>query len=260
VAGALLAYGTTKLLAGLPPAILVPLAIAAAMLGGALWAMIAGVLKAWFNVDEIIVTVLLNYIMLYLLSFLLMGPWRDPAGFFAQTPALADSVQLPLIFRGSRLHVGFALSLLMAVAVYVLLWKTSLGFEFRAIGSNRTAARFQGFNVGRLLILVMVLSGALAGLAGGSELIGLAHRLRMDISVGYGYTGIIIALLGRLTPVGTVLAAVFFGALVNGATRIQVETGVPVALIDAIQGIVLLFLLTSDALSRYQIKRTHHAK
>jgi simple sugar transport system permease protein len=143
--------------------------------------------------------------------------------------------------------------------VYVLLWKTPLGFEIRAIGSNRTAAKFQGLNAERLLVVVMLMSGALAGLAGGSELIGLHHRLRMDISVGYGYTGIIIALLGRLHPAGTVLAAIFFGALVNGATRIQIETGVPVALINAIQGIVLLFLLTSDALSRFQIRRVRDA-
>jgi general nucleoside transport system permease protein len=259
VAGALAAYGMTRLLAGLPPALIVIAAILGAMAGGALWGGIAGVLKARFNVDEIIVTVLLNYIMAYLLSFLLMGPWRDPSGYFAQTSLLSDGVELPLLISKSRLHLGFAFALLMAVAVYVLLWKTPLGFEIRAIGSNRVAARFQGLNAERLLVLVMLISGALAGLAGGSELIGLHHRLRMDISVGYGFTGIIIALLGRLHPAGTVLAAIFFGALVNGATRIQVATGVPVALIDAIQGIVLLFLLTSDALSRYQIRRTHHA-
>jgi ABC-type uncharacterized transport system permease subunit len=259
VSGALAAYGMTRLLAGLPPPIIVTAAILAAAAGGAVWGGIAGVIKARFNVDEVIVTVLLNYIMVYLLSFLLMGPWRDPSGFFAQTSSLADGVQLPLIFSNSRLHFGFALALVMAAAVYVLLWKTPLGFEIRAIGSNRTAAKFQGLNVEWLVVVVMLMSGALAGLAGGSELIGLHHRLRMDISVGYGYTGIIIALLGRLHPAGTVLAAVFFGALVNGATRIQIDTGVPVALIDAIQGVVLLFLLASDALSHYRIRRIHHA-
>ena len=146
-----------------------------------------------------------------------MGPWRDPSGFFAQTTALPDAAQLPLIFSKYRLHLGFPIALLIAVAVYVLLFKTPLGFEIRAIGSNRTAAKFQGLNAERLIVLVMLLSGALAGLAGGTELIGLHHRLRMDISVGYGFTGIIIALLGRLHPAGTVLAAIFFGALVNGA-------------------------------------------
>lgn len=259
VAGALAAYGVTRLFGGLAPVLLIPGAIAAAMLGGALWGGIAGVLKARFNVDEIIVTVLLNYIMAYLLSFLLLGPWRDPAGYFAQTPLLPAGAELPLLFAKSRLHLGFGIALLMAVAVYILLWKTPLGFEIRALGSNRTAARFQGLHTEKLLVLVMLMSGALAGLSGGAELIGLHHRLRLDISVGYGYTGIIIALLGRLHPAGTVLAAVFFGALVNGATRIQIETGVPVALIDAIQGIVLLFLLTSDAVSHYQIRRTPHA-
>jgi general nucleoside transport system permease protein len=260
IAGALAAYGATRLLAGLPSGVLVTGAIAAAILAGALWAGIAGVLKARFNVDEIIVTVLLNYIMAYLLSFLLMGPWRDPSGFFAQTSVIPEAAYLPLLFPKFRLHLGFPIALLLAVAVYVLLWKTSLGFEIRAIGSNRTAAKFQGLNAERLIILVMLLSGALAGLAGGTELIGLHHRLRMDISVGYGFTGIIIALLGRLHPAGTVLVAIFFGALVNGATRIQIDTGVPGALIYAIQGIVLLFLLTSDALSRYQIRRVRHAR
>lgn len=255
VAGALAAYGTTKLFADLAPIVLTVLAVAGAVVAGALWGGIAGVLKAKFNVDEIIVTVLLNYVMTYLLSFLLMGPWRDPSGYFAQTSRLPEGVNLPLIFAKSRLHLGFLLALLMAVAVYVLLWKTPLGFEIRAIGSNRNAARFQGLHTDRLLVLVMLISGALAGLSGGAELIGLHHRLRMDISAGYGYTGIIIALLGRLHPAGAVLAAISFGALVNGATRIQIETGVPVALINAIQGIVLLFLLTSDALARFQIRR-----
>ncbi len=141
--------------------------------------------------------------------------------------------------------------------VYFLLWKTTFGYEIRAFGSNPNAARAKGINVRVLTVLIMALSAAIAGLAGASEVLGLQHRLRLDISTGYGFTGIIIALLGRLHPVGVIIAAIFFGALVNGGLAMQIVTGVPVALIDTIQGLTLLFLLTADVMARYRIRRVY---
>ena len=186
----------------------------------------------------------------------LSGPWRDPSQFYLQTEYFPDHCRFPAIVANSRLHLGFALSLVLAGVVYLLLWKTPLGFEIRSIGINPRASRYKGIKLKRTIVLVMVLSGAIAGLGGGSEVAGLHQQLRLDISTGYGYTAIIIALLGRLHPVGVIIVAIFFGGLVNGSTSMQINTGVPVALVNCIQGVVLMFVLTAEVLANYKIRRT----
>ena len=153
------------------------------------------------------------------------------------------------------MHWGFALALICAVITYVLLWKTPLGFEIRGLGINPQAAKFKGISVAGTIVIVMALSGAVAGLSGMSEVAGLHHRLQLDISIGYGFTGIIIALIGRLHPLGVVIAAIFFGALVNGATFMQISTGTPSALIEVIQGLVLILVLVAAVVVRYRIRR-----
>lgn len=254
-AGAMAAVWIGLKFGNLPPAVLIALIVAGSALAGAAWGVIPGWLKARYHTNEVVVTVMMNYIIQYILSYLLSGAWRDPNSFFLQTDDIAPAAYFPRLFPGTRLHAGFALALLAAVLVYVLLWKTVLGYEIRAFGINTWASRYKGINTTLVVVLVMMISGGLAGLAGGSELAGLHHRLRLDISTGYGFTGILIALLARLNPFGVILAAVFFGALVNGSTGMQIVTGVPVALVYAVQGLTLIFVLAADTFSRYQLRR-----
>jgi simple sugar transport system permease protein len=257
-AGAMAAYWAASGLGGVPPALGILCVLVAAAIGGAAWGSIAGFLKARYGASEIIVTVMMNFIISpNLLSFLLGGPWQEPGSHFFQTAPTPTSLALPRLMAGGRLHLGFVVALLVAVGVGFMLWRTTFGYEVRALGSNPDAARAKGINVPALTVLIMALSAAIAGLAGASELLGVDHRLRLDISTGYGFTGIIIALLGRLHPVGVIIAAIFFGALVNGGLAMQIATGVPVALINTIQGLTLMFLLTADVMARYRIRRVY---
>ena len=164
--------------------------------GGAAYGGLAGYLKARLSVNEILSTVMLNYVIRFFLSYMLVeGSWRDRSSFYQQTPAVVDAAKFPMLIEGMRLHAGFVVALLAAVLVYAVLFKTSFGFEIRAMGNNARTARFKGIDVGRMTILVMCLSGALAGLAGAGELFGLQYRLKPDVSIGFGFTGIIIAVV-----------------------------------------------------------------
>jgi simple sugar transport system permease protein len=254
-AGAMAAYWVAANVTGLPTAVIIIVTVITAFAAGMAWGGLAGFLKARYGASEIIVTVMLNFVILFTLSFLLSDAWQDPSSHFYQTTLTPEASFFPRLLLKGRLHLGFALALLAAVLVYVLLWMTTLGYEIRALGINPVAARYKGINVAATTILILAISGGIAALAGAGELAGLHHRLRLDISTGYGFTGIIIAMLGRLHPAGVILAAVFFGALVNGALGMQITTGVPVALVQAIQGITLLFLLTADVLARYRLTR-----
>jgi ABC-type uncharacterized transport system permease subunit len=254
-AGAILAYGAYRLGSGLPPLTLTIMVLLAGMLGGALWAALAAFIKARFGVEVIISTIMLNYIVIYLLSFLTSGPWKDPATYYRQSPVIAETYQFPAIIEGTRLHIGFVLALLASILLFILLDKTPLGYEIRAAGYNPTALRFQGTSVAKILIIVMIISGALAGLGGVGEMFGIHHRLRADISLGYGYTGIAIGMLANLQPLVVIIAAIFFGGLSNGASNLQIITGVPAAITDVIQALALLFLLAGNAMINYRLRR-----
>lgn len=253
-AGAMAAAWISMNLAFLPKSIIIVLIVLASLIGGGIWGFIPGFLKARFGSNEIIVTVMLNYVIQFVLSFLLGGVWRDPSQYFLQTIRFADAAHLPTFFN-SRIHLGFFIALVTVVIIYILLWKTPLGYDIRAIGDNPTSSKYKGIRINLIIIAVMAISGAIAGLAGGMEVTGIHYRLKLDISTGYGFTGILIALLGRLNPFGVILAAVFFGALINGSTGMQIFTGVPVALVFSVQGIVLIVLLATEALTRYQLER-----
>ena len=242
----------------LPAPLLVLGALIMAMAGGALWGLLAAVCRTRFNANIVIVTIMLNYVVKYLLSYLLGGVWQEPGHHYHQTVRFAEATFLPTFF-GSRLHIGFFAAILMAVLVYVLIMKTPFGLEMRAIGENPVSSRYKGIDIQRTIVLIMVLSGLVAGLGGLFELNGLHHRLKMDISQGLGFTGILIAILGRMNPFGVLLAAVFFGALINGATAMQIFTGVPAALVASVQGVVLVFVLSAEAATRYRIVRSPHA-
>jgi general nucleoside transport system permease protein len=238
----------------LSPFIHIPLAVGLGVLAGALWAAIPGALKAYTGGHEVINTIMMNYIALNITSFLLNGPMRDPdpLNLSARTPEIAASARIPPIFPipDLRIHWGFVLALLAAVFIWWLLWKTTLGFEIRTVGSNPDAAKYAGINVKRTIVLSMAISGALAGLAGAIEVTALNYRHELGFSVGYGFDAIAIALLGKTNPFGVVLAAILFGAMRNGGTRMQFMTRIPVDIISVIQALILLFV-AADAIVRY---------
>jgi ABC-type uncharacterized transport system permease subunit len=253
VASAWIGYRLPELIAGpIPPYIHVTLAILAGALAGAVWSGIPGYLKARFGGHEVINTIMMNYIALNITSFLLNGPMKDqnPLNVSARTPLIAESARLPVIFAGYRLHWGFILALVVAFAVWFLLWKTTLGFEIRTAGLNQDAAKYAGVSVRRIIIISMVLSGALAGMAGSIEVTALNYRHELGFSVGYGFDAIAIALLGKTHPLGVVIASLLFGAMRNGATRMQFLTQIPVDVISVIQALILLFV-AADAIVRY---------
>ena len=253
-AGAITAYWAYVTFPSLPRLPLILLILTFAMVGGALWGLVAGIIRVKAHVDEIITTIMLNYIVVYILSLLLSGVWRDPTSYYQQSPTVGASAQFPALIDGTRLHIGFAVGLIAAIAIYVLIEKTPLGYELRALGLNPTAAGFQGIHVARTILVLMLVSGSLAGLAGAGELFGNHYRLKAGISLGFGYMGIIIAMLAGLEPLAIVPAAIFFGGLVNGSYMLQIATGVPAALVSAIQAITLLFLLGGRAAVSYQIR------
>ncbi len=238
----------------LSPFIHIPLAVGLGLLAGALWAAIPGALKAYTGGHEVINTIMMNYIALNVTSYLLNGPMKDPdpLNLSARTPEIAVSARIPTIFAASslRVHWGFILALVAAAIVWWILWKTTLGFEVRTVGSNPDAAKYAGINVKRAIILTMAISGALAGLAGAIEVTALNYRHELGFSIGYGFDAIAIALLGKTNPWGVVLAAILFGAMRNGGTRMQFLTQIPVDIISVIQALILLFV-AADAIVRY---------
>jgi general nucleoside transport system permease protein len=258
-AGAMFAYWCQSSLGPAPAIVQIPVIVLGAVLGGGLLGGLAGVLKTRFKVDEVIATVMLNYIVIYVLSLLLQqGPWTESGGFFEQTAIVPAASKLPILWEKTRLHLGFLLALVVAAILQVVIQRSPLGYEIRAAGSNLRALEFQGVNVSRLVIVVFLLSGAIAGLAGAFEVYGVQYRLKSGTLSGIGYTGIIIAILGQLSPRGVVVAAVLFGALLNGATLMQIKTGVPSALIYAIEAIILMFFLIASAFSQFRLRRIDH--
>jgi simple sugar transport system permease protein len=236
----------------LPIYIHLPLAILAGALAGGIWAGIVGALKAYTGGHEVINTIMMNYIALNMTSFLVGGVMKDknPLNVISRTPLIAESARIAPIFDGLRIHWGFILALVIAFAIWWLLNKTTLGFEIRTVGLNPDAAKYAGINVKRIIIITMLLSGMLAGLAGSIEVTGLNYRHELGFSSGYGYDAIAIALLGKSNPLGVVLASFLFAAMRNGATRMQFMTQLPVDLISMIQALILLFV-AADAIVRY---------
>ncbi len=241
----------------LPPVLFIPLMIIISLIGGALWGSIPGYLKAKFNVNEIIVTVMLNYVILYLMTFLLNGPWQEPGSYYYNTINFPEASWLPKLL-GTRLHLGFVIALLTAITVYFLMWKLKLGFEIRATGDNPTTSKYKGIDIKQISLIVMLLSGALSGLAGGIEVLGIHHKLIYGFSSSFGFTGILIALLGRMHPFGVVLASIFFGALHNGASAMQIYSDVPRSLVNLIMGLIIIMMLLWEAVFNYRIRRVEN--
>jgi ABC-type uncharacterized transport system permease subunit len=221
-------------------------------------------LKAYFNVNEILSTIMLNMIAVQMMNFLLRGPMIDPvqlqaASAIPQTARLSDVFDLPR-WVPTRLHAGALLAVVLAFVVYVLLWRTTIGYRIRAVGFNPAASRYAGINVKRNIVLALLLSGAFAGLAGAVQVYGVSHRMITDGSAaGFtgnaGFNGIVAALFGKLHPLGTIPAAFIFGALIVGANSLQRAMQVPAALITALNGLVVVFVVSSDIFSRRLARR-----
>jgi simple sugar transport system permease protein len=241
-AGGITAALTGIYLAGLPALLHLPLTLLAGFIGGGLLGSIPGYLKARLKVNEVITTLMLNYIVIGFASYLVHGPLRDRASGITISPQLAAAAWLPIIIPRTRFHLGILLAVLAAVLFYLLLDRTVLGFQIRAIGENIRAARIAGIRVEGITIWAALLSGALAGLAGAVEVAGVQHRLVEGFSPGYGYLAIAVALLGNLKPLAIVPAAILFAALLNGAEAMQRAAGVPVSVIYVIEGLVIVFV------------------
>jgi simple sugar transport system permease protein len=234
----------------LPRAALLPLCLAAGAAGGAVWGGIAGVLRARLAVNEILSTVMLNYIAAQLYTFLLRGPMIDPAELTTgsgtpQSMRLPRSAWLDRLLPGTRLHTGLVLALALAALVWLLLFRTTLGYRMRASGAGSKAARYAGIHVERWVVIAMLFAGGFAGLAGAVEVSGVHHRAIEAISSGYGFAGIVVALFGGLHPAGIVPAAVFFGLLLVGADMTQRSAGVPANMILVLQGVIILAIVSA---------------
>jgi ABC-type uncharacterized transport system permease subunit len=218
-------------------------AIVAGCLGGALWGLIPGALKARTGAHEVITTIMLNYVAIQMTSYLLGGAMKDPRSVIAQTPKVLESARLPALIEGYRIHWGF---LLAAVAVWWLISHATLGFEIRTVGANPNAARYAGMSVPNTIALTMALSGLLAGLAGTIEVVALNYYHTPGFSVGYGFDSIAVALLGRSHPLGVIPSALLFGALRSGATRMQFLSQIPIDIISIIQALILIFVAAPE--------------
>jgi simple sugar transport system permease protein len=251
---------TPLLPASTPGYIFIPVMMLAGFICGALWGFIPGILKAKFNVNEIITTLMMNYIATSWVLFWVFGSWSE-AGFqmskvFPKTawlPRLTDfASQLPEL-GGLTLHLGIVFGLLAAVIVWFIIKRTRWGYEIRLIGDNKQAALYAGVNIVRNTVLVMMVSGGLAGLAGMAEITGVVHRLQGAISNNYGFTGIIIAWLAKLNPFAVIVVSILFGGLIQAGREIQ-PSGVP----RMLQGIILFCVIAADVLLRYRVRIVHH--
>ncbi len=239
---------------GLPTWSLVPLMIICGILAGGLWAVLPAILKTRFKVDDVVTTLLLNFIIFYAMMALLDGPWKDPLSGYPDSPDILMEAEYPVLLRATRLHLGVLLAAMAAIFVWWLMRFTTLGFAIRAVGENPRASNYAGHNITRVVILTALISGGLAGLAGVGEAAGLHYQVMAGISTGYGYTGIVIAMLARLNPLGVVPSAVFFAIIITGAEAMSRRTGVPVFLADVIQGTALMTMLIALLFTSYRLR------
>ncbi len=251
--GATFASALALNFAGWPRPLLLAAMVVAGAVGGAAWALGPAVLRARLGVNEIITTLMLNYVAILFVDYLVHGRWRDPgsSGFPLSKP-FGESATLPIIVAETRLHAGFLLALAAAALLWLVLRNTRFGYEVRAIGESRAAARYAGMPTERNIVLVMLLSGALAGLAGMGEVSGIVHRIQADISVAYGYTGILVAALARFSPPGVVLVGVLFGALQVGGFSLQ-TAGAPASIVGILMGSILFVAIGAEFLARFRV-------
>jgi ABC-type uncharacterized transport system permease subunit len=259
IAGAIVGGGIALLATPESPRIWFVWVLLGSMVGGALWASITAWLRDRFNANEILVSLMLVYVAQQLISWLVQGPWRDPNGYgFPQTELFAAAARVP-IFEGSRSNAGGVLALIAAVATWWLLARSVIGFQLRVVGLAPCAALYAGFSSRRSLWIALLISGALAGLAGGLEVAGPIGQLTGTISPGYGFAAIIVAFVGRLHPVGVILASLVMALFYIGGELAQSRLGLPSALTGVYQGLLLFFLLACDTFVNYRVQSVRTA-
>lgn len=244
VMGAVTSITLATTLKGLPSPLLLAMSLIAGALAGGLWGAIPGILKIARGLNEMIVSIMLNYIAILFMGFLYSGPLREDN--LPQTAAVTD--KLLRIWGKTRTHAGVLIAVVLALAIYYFMFHTAAGFKLRAVGLNQTAAFYNGFPVRALMLVSFIVSGAIAGLGGSVELHGTQYRLMAGFGEGYGFDGVAIALIGQLNPIGTLLIAYLFAVLRTGATTMQVGTGLPTSVIDIIQALVIVFAVAGSAL------------
>jgi len=237
----------------LPAFVLLPMMLVLGFLAGAFWALLPAIPRAYLKVNETITTLLMNYVAILWADYLVYGPWKDPEGFnFPLTPKFSSSALLPTLGQ-TRIHLGLIFAIIAAITVYILIRHTKWGYEVRVIGESPAAARYSGMNIKKNICLVMLISGGLAGIAGMSEVSGIAGRLQHGLSPGYGYTAIIVAWLARLHPFTLALVSFLLGGLLVGGYAIQL-IGLPAATVNMLQGLILFFVLGGQIFTNYNIK------
>ena len=254
-AGALAAtfFGTG--LITLPPALMIPLLILTGAIAGGALLIVPVLLKTHLKVDEVVTTLLLNFVVLLLVSYLIEGPWKDPMSLgWPQAASIIDEGVFPLLLEKGRLHLGLIIAILFAVLVWLMMRFTVLGYEIRAVGYNAKAAEFAGINVNRTVIVTALISGGLAGIAGVSETAGLKGYLTLDLSPGFGYTGIAVAMLAQLNPLAVIPAAIFLSAVYVGSDAMSRAVNIPTYIADVLVGVSVLAVLCSVMLSQYRIR------
>ncbi len=239
---------------GLPGWSLIPGMILAGGLAGAFWAAVPAYLKTRFKVDDVVTTLLLNFIIFYGMMALLDGPWKDPLSGYPDSPDILPAAEFPILLKATRLHIGVLIAALITPLIWILMRHTAVGFTINAVGENATASHYAGMNITAVMLITASISGALAGLAGVSEVGGIHFQVMAGLSPGYGYTGIVIAMLARLNPLGVIPAAVFFAIIITGAEAMSRATGVPVFLADVIQGTALVTMLIALLFNQYRLR------
>ncbi|MBA7468970.1 MAG: ABC transporter permease [Spirochaeta sp.] len=237
----------------LSPWLVLPMVISAGIVGGALWAAIPALLKAYLQVDETLTSLLLNYVAILFSEHLYYGPWRDPRGYgFPGTAPFPESAWLPRLF--GRAHLGLIMALVMALVLWLILNRSRWGFEIKIIGQNKSAARYLGINLARNIVLALLLSGALSGLAGACEVAAISRRLQQGLSIGYGYTAIIVAWMAQLNPIAAIFVAVLMAALLVGGDQVQMIMGLPAAMGLVLQGMILFPMLAGNLFTEYRLR------
>jgi len=254
MAGALMATTLGLSLKGVPPFLVLPMIMVSGFLAGGLWAAIPALLKTKLKVDDVVSTLLLNYVMIHIMGALLFGPLQQPGSSWPRSSEIIEAAKYPILAPRSRFHLG----VLIAVAAVFVIWfinkKTVFGYQAKAVGVNVRVAHFGGINTTSVILWTALISGGLAGLAGVGELCALQYRLIMDISPGYGYSGIVIAMLGNLHPVGVLFSSLFFSVIIVGAQTMSRMTGVPSYIAEVIQGMALMVMLVFLLFTEYKLK------
>ena len=251
--GALAATWAALTFSDAPVFLLLPCIFLSTFLAGGAYAMIPAIFKAKLGADEILTTLMMNYVAILIVFYFIYGPWRDPLAYGnPRTPLIAEAARIPAV-PGTRIHLTVLVGIAIAVLLYYLLQRTKFGLEIRVIGGNREAATYAGINIFRNLLLVTLIGGGIAGLAGMGEVSGLFFCLPKNVSPGYGYTAIVVAWLAKLNPLAIPVAAFLFGGLINGGYGVQMVFAVPIALINAIQALVLFFVLALSIFYEYEV-------